>query len=48
MWCYPHVEYLVEQGIVHGFGEGAYRPEAPVTRDQMAVYITRAFGIIDD
>ncbi|MBN1459625.1 MAG: S-layer homology domain-containing protein, partial [Armatimonadetes bacterium] len=44
-WAYTYVEYCVEQGVVGGYLDGTYRPEVVVTRDQMAVYIARAFGL---
>jgi hypothetical protein len=31
---------------VNGYGDGLYHPERPVTRDQMAVYIARAFELL--
>ena len=37
--------YCVEYGIVQGYLDGYYYPEAIVTRDQMAVYIARAFQL---
>jgi peroxiredoxin len=39
------VEYCVENGVVAGFLDGLYHPEVVVTRDQMAVYIQRAFEL---
>ncbi|MBN1460259.1 MAG: S-layer homology domain-containing protein, partial [Armatimonadetes bacterium] len=44
-WAYKYVEYCVEQGVVGGYPEGDYRPSQVVTRDQMAVYIARAFDL---
>jgi hypothetical protein len=44
-WCYKHVEYCVEHGVVQGYEDGLYRPERVVTRDQMAVYVARAFEL---
>jgi len=44
-WAYKHIEYCVENGVVQGYLDGYYRPEALVTRDQMAVYVARAFGL---
>jgi Tol biopolymer transport system component len=44
-WCYRHVEYCAAEGVVQGYWDGSYRPEAVVTRDQMAVYIQRAFEL---
>jgi hypothetical protein len=44
-WCYRYVEYCAAEGIVQGYWDGTYRPGTEVTRDQMAVYIARAFGL---
>jgi hypothetical protein len=44
-WAYRHVEYCVGAGIVQGYADGSYRPANEVTRDQMAVYVQRAFGL---
>jgi hypothetical protein len=44
-WCYKHVEYCKQSGIVAGYPDGTYRPTQYVTRDQMAVYIQRAFQL---
>jgi hypothetical protein len=45
-WAYMHVEYCVEHGVVAGYLDGYYHPEIVVTRDQMAVYVARAFGLL--
>jgi subtilisin family serine protease len=45
-WAYKQVEYCVGQGVVKGYDDGNYHPDYPVTRDQMAVYIARAFGLL--
>ena len=44
-WAYKHIEYCVEHGVVNGYDDGLYHPEITVTRDQMAVYVARAFGL---
>jgi DNA-binding beta-propeller fold protein YncE len=44
-WSYKHIEYCVENGVVQGYEDGYYRPEIIVTRDQMAVYVARAFEL---
>jgi hypothetical protein len=44
-WCYKHVEYCKEHGVVAGYPDGAYRPIWYVSRDQMAVYVQRAFQL---
>ncbi len=43
-WAYLHIEYLSGAGVVGGYPDGYYRPTRTVTRDQMAVYMARAFN----
>jgi PKD repeat protein len=45
-WAYRHVEYCVDTAVVQGYDDGLYHPEVTVTRDQMAVYVARAFGLL--
>jgi hypothetical protein len=45
-WAHKHIEYCVENGVVAGYEDGLYHPEIVVTRDQMAVYVARAFGLL--
>jgi DNA-binding beta-propeller fold protein YncE len=45
-WAYTHIEYCVENGVVAGHLDGLYHPKIVVTRDQMAVYVARAFGLV--
>jgi hypothetical protein len=40
-WAYPQVKAVKDANIVAGFPDGTYRPALPVSRDQMAVYISR-------
>jgi hypothetical protein len=44
-WAFRHVECLRGEGVVSGYGDGTYRPLVVISRDQMAVYIQRAFGL---
>jgi PKD repeat protein len=44
-WAYRHVEFCADRSIVQGYDDGLYHPDYPVTRDQMAVYIARAFAL---
>jgi hypothetical protein len=44
-WSYRHIEYCVEYAIVQGHDDGLYHHEWPVNREQMAVYVARAFGL---
>jgi hypothetical protein len=46
-WAWLHIEYCVENGVVQGYEDGYYHPEYLVTRDQMAVYIARAFDLLE-
>ena len=40
-WAYRYIEYCYAQQIVAGYSDG-YRPQEPVTRDQMAVDVAAA------
>ncbi len=44
-WAYKYVEYCHAQGIVQGYDSVTYAPDVVVTRDQMAVYVARAFSL---
>jgi hypothetical protein len=44
-WAYKQVEYCVGQDVVKGYDDGLYHPDYPCTRDQMAVYVARAFQL---
>ena len=49
-WAFEDIEYVVDKGVVEGYGDGSYQPTWQVTRGQMAVFIGRATGwvSIDD
>jgi hypothetical protein len=42
---FQYVEALVASGITGGCGGGLYCPDAPVTRRQMAIFISKALGL---
>lgn len=42
---YKYVECLAAEGVVGGYPDGRYHPEREVTRDQMAVFVQRAFAL---
>jgi hypothetical protein len=46
-WAYKYVEYIAQPtiGVTKGYPDGDYHPEYVCTRDQMAVYIQRAFKL---
>ena len=37
----PYVEWASRQGIAKGMGDGTFRPDQPVTRQEMAVFLHR-------
>ncbi|MBK8616085.1 MAG: S-layer homology domain-containing protein [Anaerolineales bacterium] len=45
-WAAAWVEQFSTDGITSGCGNGNYCPDEPVTRAQMAVFLTRAFDLI--
>jgi hypothetical protein len=40
---FRHVEYILGAGVTSGYQDGLYHPERQCLRDQMAVFVTRAF-----
>jgi hypothetical protein len=42
-WSCKYVKRLMELGITSGIGDGLYGPGNPVTRAQMAVFLSRSF-----
>ena len=44
-WAAKWIEQLANEGITGGCGDGNYCPATPVTRDQMAVFLVRAFSL---
>jgi len=44
-WAFKYVEYIKSQGVTGGYPDGTYRPLVAVTRDQLAVYVQRAFDL---
>lgn len=45
VWYTPYVERLAELGITSGLGDGNYGPDRLVSRAEMAVFLTRTFGL---
>lgn len=46
-WAYRFIEYIAQDSVAvsQGYDDGTYRPDVVVTRDQMAVYVQRAFKL---
>jgi hypothetical protein len=43
--AYKYIEYLASIGAVSGYSDGTFRPTGTVTRDQLAVFMYKAFGL---
>ena len=41
------IESAVERGIIQGFPDGTYRADEPVKREQMALFLARAYDLED-
>ena len=41
-----HIAYLKARGVTQGYPDGPYHPEWACTRDQMAVCVARALGLV--
>jgi acyl-homoserine-lactone acylase len=40
------IDKLAALGVVQGFRDGTFRPGAPVTRDQVATFLVRAYDVV--
>jgi hypothetical protein len=45
LWYTPYVEALAALGITTGLGDGTYGPNLVVSRAEMAVFLSRSFGL---
>ena len=44
-WAKPQIDELAEKGVIAGFEDGTFRPEASVTRGQFLAYLVRALDL---
>jgi len=44
-WAFNWIEALYNSGITSGYPDGTYRPENPVTRAEMAVFLLNGMGV---
>ena len=44
LWYYDNVRYAVEQGLVNGYNDGTFRPEATIRRSEVVTILYRAAG----
>ncbi|MBP3448802.1 MAG: S-layer homology domain-containing protein [Clostridia bacterium] len=42
-WAVEAIRYLYDNGLVEGYGDGSFHPEAPVSRAELVTLITKAF-----
>lgn len=43
-WAAPFIQELSQRGVIAGFPDGSFRPDAPVTRSQFAAMVRKAFN----
>ncbi|MDH7479074.1 MAG: S-layer homology domain-containing protein [Syntrophomonadaceae bacterium] len=44
-WYFASVEAAAKAGLVNGYGDGSFKPLAPISRQEMAALVTRAMKI---
>lgn len=44
-WAAPFIEVVYEKGLISGFPDGTFAPEAPITRAQYAAIISKTFQL---
>ncbi|MEO1430411.1 MAG: S-layer homology domain-containing protein [Cyanobacteria bacterium J06632_19] len=44
-WAAPFIEAVYEKGLISGFPDGTFAPEAPITRAQYAAIISKTFQL---
>lgn len=44
-WSYPYIEYLASRGVIGGYSDGTFRPNATATRQQFAKMATLGLGL---
>lgn len=47
-WAFKEIQACYKAGIIQGYPDGTYRPTEKVDRAQMAVFITKAYPVIND
>jgi len=43
-WAYVYIQGIYNAGLTSGYLDGSYRPENPVTRAEMAIFIQKGIG----
>lgn len=45
-WGYDELQEAVEAGIIKGYPDGSFKPDAPLSRQEMAVMCGRLLKVI--
>lgn len=45
MWYAEYIKFAVTNGWIHGYADGNFRPNAPITRDEAAKMLARAIKL---
>lgn len=40
-WAEQHIRWAMEEGLIHGYPDGSFRPDQPVTRAELATILHR-------
>lgn len=47
-WAKEAVEEMTDAGLIYGYGDGTFRPENPVTKQEALILIARVLGVNED
>jgi len=47
-WAADSIYHLVKLGVVKGYGDNTFRPDADITREEFVKMLVEAFGILDN
>lgn len=47
-WYAPSVELAAERGLIGGYADGTFKPDQPVSRQEMVVMVVRAMGLQEE
>ena len=46
-WAYSQIESFVEKGYIDGYGDGTFRPQDPIKRNEFVKIFNRVFGLTE-
>ncbi len=47
-WHFPYVQKAAQMGLLHGYNDGAFRPDQPLSRQEMLTIVVQAMGVKGD